>query len=78
MLPAGVRLIQRPPKPFMVSNDFPIVAQPPAKTRSFVVCFPPKEPHVYRIVYAVNKRNRIVNVLRIRHGARHVLSAEYL
>jgi toxin ParE1/3/4 len=34
------------------------------------------KPHIYRIVYAVDKRNRAVNVLHIRHGARAALSAE--
>jgi toxin ParE1/3/4 len=35
-----------------------------------------KKPHVFRIIYAVDKRNRIVNVLHIRHGARDTLSAQ--
>jgi toxin ParE1/3/4 len=35
-----------------------------------------KKPHVYRIIYAVDKRNRIVNVLHIRHGARDAFSAD--
>jgi toxin ParE1/3/4 len=34
------------------------------------------KPHVYRIIYAVDKRTRIVNVLHIRHGARDRFSAE--
>lgn len=34
------------------------------------------KPHVYRIIYAVDKRNRIVNVLHIRHSARDRFSAE--
>jgi toxin ParE1/3/4 len=34
------------------------------------------KPHLYRIIYAVDKRNRAVNVLHIRHGARSALSAE--
>jgi toxin ParE1/3/4 len=34
------------------------------------------KPHMYRIIYAVDKRNRVVNVLHIRHGARAALSAE--
>jgi len=29
-----------------------------------------KHPHVYRIIYAVDKRNRVVNVLHVRHGSR--------
>ena len=35
-----------------------------------------KKPNTYRIIYAVDKRNHIVNVLHIRHGARAALSAE--
>ena len=34
------------------------------------------KPSVYRVIYAVDKRNRVVNVLHIRHGARAVRSAE--
>jgi toxin ParE1/3/4 len=34
------------------------------------------QPHIYRIIYAVDKRNHIVNVLHIRHGARPPLSRE--
>ena len=33
-----------------------------------------KKPHIYRIIYAVDKRNRVVNVLHIRHGVRAVVS----
>jgi plasmid stabilization system protein ParE len=29
-----------------------------------------KKPSVYRIIFAVDKRNRAVNILHIRHGAR--------
>ncbi len=32
-----------------------------------------KKPHIYRIIYAVDKRNHVVNVLHIRHGVRAVL-----
>jgi toxin ParE1/3/4 len=28
------------------------------------------KPHVYRIIYAIDERNRKVSVLHIRHGAR--------
>jgi toxin ParE1/3/4 len=34
------------------------------------------QPHLYRIIYAVDKRNHIVNVVHIRHGARTPLSKE--
>ncbi len=33
-----------------------------------------KKPHIYRIIYAVDKRNHVVNVLHIRHGVRAALS----
>lgn len=29
-----------------------------------------KKPHTYRIIYALDRRNHVVNVLHIRHGAR--------
>jgi toxin ParE1/3/4 len=29
-----------------------------------------KKPDTYRIIYALNKRNHVVSVLHIRHGAR--------
>jgi toxin ParE1/3/4 len=32
-----------------------------------------KKPHIYRIIYAVDKRNHVVNVLHIRHGAKAAL-----
>ena len=35
-----------------------------------------KKPHIYRIIYAVDKRNHVVNVLHIRHGVRGALSAK--
>jgi plasmid stabilization system protein ParE len=35
-----------------------------------------KKPSTYRIIYAVDKHNRVVNVLHIRPGARAALSAE--
>jgi toxin ParE1/3/4 len=35
-----------------------------------------KKPHVYRIIYAMDKRDHVVNVLHIRHGVRGALSAK--
>jgi plasmid stabilization system protein ParE len=35
-----------------------------------------KKPSTYRIIYAVDKRNDVVNVLHIRHGARAALSTK--
>ena len=35
-----------------------------------------KQPHVYRTIYAVDKRHHVVNVLHIRHGVRRALSAK--
>jgi toxin ParE1/3/4 len=35
-----------------------------------------KKPHIYRIIYAVDKRRHVVNVLHIRHGLRRSLSAK--
>ena len=32
-----------------------------------------KKPNTYRIIYAVDKRKHLVNVLHIRHGARAML-----
>jgi toxin ParE1/3/4 len=29
-----------------------------------------KKPHVYRIIYAVHERTRVVRIMHIRHGAR--------
>lgn len=34
-----------------------------------------KKPSTYRIIYALDKRHHVVNVLHIRHGARAPLSA---
>jgi toxin ParE1/3/4 len=34
------------------------------------------KPGIYRIIYTLDKRNRAVNVLHIRHGARAPLSPE--
>lgn len=34
------------------------------------------KPNAYRILYTVDKRNGVVNVLHIRHGARAPLSRE--
>ena len=35
-----------------------------------------KKPNIYRIIFAVDKHNRIANVLHIRHGARNALPAK--
>ncbi len=35
-----------------------------------------KKPHIYRIIYAVDKRHHVVNVLHIQHGVRRALSAK--
>ena len=35
-----------------------------------------KQPHVYRIIYAVDKRHHVATVLLIRHGVRRALSAK--
>ena len=35
-----------------------------------------KKPSTYRIIYAVDKRNDVVNVLHIPHGARAALSTK--
>ena len=35
-----------------------------------------KKPSTYRVIYALDKRNHVVNVLHIRHGARAPLSAK--
>ena len=35
-----------------------------------------ERPNTYRVIFAVDKRNRIVTVLHIRHGARAALPAE--
>jgi plasmid stabilization system protein ParE len=35
-----------------------------------------KKLNIYRIIFAVDKRNRIANVLHIRHGARNALPAK--
>jgi toxin ParE1/3/4 len=33
-----------------------------------------KKPSTYRIIYAVDKRNRVASILHIRHGARAAIS----
>jgi len=35
-----------------------------------------RAPGIYTIIFAPDKRNRVVNVLHIRHGARAALTAE--
>jgi plasmid stabilization system protein ParE len=35
-----------------------------------------KKPGIYRIIYAMDRRNHAVNVLHIRHGARDSFKAE--
>jgi toxin ParE1/3/4 len=35
-----------------------------------------KKPSTYRIIYALDKRNHVVSVLHIRHGARAPISTE--
>jgi toxin ParE1/3/4 len=33
-----------------------------------------RKPNVYRIIYAIDERNRVVTVLHIRHGARRAFT----
>ncbi len=33
-----------------------------------------RRPNVYRIIYAIHERNRVVTVLHIRHGARRAFT----
>jgi plasmid stabilization system protein ParE len=35
-----------------------------------------KMPNIYRIIFAIDKHNHVVNVLHIRHGARAALPTE--
>lgn len=35
-----------------------------------------RRPHVYRIIYEIDARNRVVHVLHIRHGARDAMAGE--
>lgn len=35
-----------------------------------------KKPSTYRIIYVLDKRSHVVNILHIRHGARAPLSAK--
>jgi len=35
-----------------------------------------EKPNTYRVIFAVDKRNRVVTVLHIRHGARAALPKE--
>jgi toxin ParE1/3/4 len=35
-----------------------------------------KKPGIYRIIYAMDRRNHVVSILHIRHGARDVFKAE--
>ncbi|MGB2679506.1 MAG: type II toxin-antitoxin system RelE/ParE family toxin [Candidatus Acidiferrum sp.] len=35
-----------------------------------------KTPNIYRIIFTIDKHNRIANVLHIRHGARNALPAK--
>jgi toxin ParE1/3/4 len=34
-----------------------------------------RKPNVYRIIYAIDERNRVVTVLHIRHGARKAVTS---
>jgi toxin ParE1/3/4 len=33
-----------------------------------------RKPNIYRIIYAIDERNRVVTVLHIRHGAREAFT----
>jgi PHD/YefM family antitoxin component YafN of YafNO toxin-antitoxin module len=73
-------------KPF--TNSFKLIVLNrlrPSSTncpRRFIVCsnIPTAErsfkPNIYRIIYAVDKRNAAVDVLHIRHGARNPLATK--
>lgn len=37
-----------------------------------------RKPHVYRVLYQVSEKKRIVNILHIRHGARMPIPLEEL
>jgi plasmid stabilization system protein ParE len=35
-----------------------------------------QKPDTYKVIYKVEKRNRVLNVLHVRHGARAAITAE--
>ena len=55
---------------------FPTRGAVVAEARKLRQLFFGEKPGIYRIIYAVDKPNRAVNVLHIRHGARAGLSAK--
>lgn len=64
------------PKKFMVLERFPergAVIRESKKLRHLLFG---KKPSTYRIIYALDKRKRLVSVLHIRHSARAPLSAK--
>jgi plasmid stabilization system protein ParE len=46
------------------------------ESKKFRQLFFGTKPTTYRVIYEVDKRNRVVNILHIRHGARAALSSE--
>ena len=55
---------------------FPERGTPVPENKKLRQLFFGKRPSTYRIIFAVDKRNRAVNILHIRHGARAALPAE--
>lgn len=57
-------------------EQFPERGAPNPESRKFRHLLFGKKPNTYRIIYAIDKRNRAVNILHIRHGARAPLRTE--
>ncbi len=64
------------PKPYTVWSDFLSAATRVPESKKLRQLLFGKTPNIYRIIFAIDKRNHAVNVLHIRHGARAALPAE--
>ncbi len=51
-------------------EHFPERAPVTPENKRFRHLFYGSKPHIYRVIYAVDKTNRVVDVIHIRHGAR--------
>jgi len=64
------------PKKFMVLERFPERGAVIPESKKLRHLLFGKKPSTYRIIYAVDKRNDVLNILHIRHSARAALSTK--
>lgn len=58
-------------KAILTLERFPLRCPGTPESKSFRQLLYGKKPHVYRVIFQVSEKEQVVEVLHLRHGARH-------